>query len=653
MKNNKWNQIDSHKIKISIDAPLEEKINDFIELIEIDYKDFKKDLEKEDEIWENIQKYNLVTKNEQKKDSVNNLKSIKEKNKQRAHFTPEKVLIRSPITIIDAPWGTGKTHFIEEMGKMFIKGKEESFFFKKFVIIDTWKFCNSEDVIYEIIDELAKIFLNDEERKEKNKLIAFTSWIIEQIKLNGKSFSGAIEFSSNLINTLSISYNHSKFINNKKENIEIDKIEKEKEEISRIMKNPPLTMIFFDNVERLGSYSWMMIKIIQKLSMINNLILIFPINKNKLHSLAYDGENENYEMNIEKYIQLPFYILEQDYLGVLEKIEINKDYINIINDILIESIDGFNMSVRKVLKTFKHLNIKEKFDESKHKGLISLKEIWDPIAEINKNKIDELIIEDIKQFSKFAYFLDTWYQNLKNIIFGDSFLDAILENEKYWNNLNEEWSKIIRSINEFYNVDSMYKWDNLNRNWEKEMKDIVSFLEEIYSYNKKTIEKMNKQIINLENVKKEKEEEKVETQSGIEESNKIINQLKNSKIKKEIEKLSLEESVVKKLENILEEHKEDLKKIDIDIKVLNDLKERFQSLNSLKEKTLSIEINKFISIFIAEKKRFMAENEMRNIWNFYQEIYDEKEYSGYLIVNNEEFIMMVFQKIVIISLSIY
>ena len=311
MKNNKWNQIDSHKIKISINDPLEEKIKDFIKLIEIDYKDFKKDLKKEDEIWENILKGNLVTKNEQKNDSVKKSKSVKEKNKKRAHFTPEKVLIRSPITIIDAPWGTGKTYFIEEMGKMFLKGKEESFFFKKFVIIDTWKFCNSEDVIYEIIDELAKIFLDDEERKEENKVIAFISWIIEKIKLNVKSLSGTIEFSSNLMNQLSVSYNYSKFRGNKRENIEIDKIEREKEKISLVMENPPLTMIFFDNIERLGSYSWMIIKIIQKLSMINNLILIFPINKNKLHSLDYDGENENYEMNIEKYIQLPFYILEQ------------------------------------------------------------------------------------------------------------------------------------------------------------------------------------------------------------------------------------------------------------------------------------------------------------------------------------------------------
>ncbi len=645
MKNNKWNQIDSHKIKISINDPLEEKIKDFIKLIEIDYKDFKKDLKKEDEIWENILKGNLVTKNEQKNDSVKKSKSVKEKNKKRAHFTPEKVLIRSPITIIDAPWGTGKTYFIEEMGKMFLKGKEESFFFKKFVIIDTWKFCNSEDVIYEIIDELAKIFLDDEERKEENKVIAFISWIIEKIKLNVKSLSGTIEFSSNLMNQLSVSYNYSKFRGNKRENIEIDKIEREKEKISLVMENPPLTMIFFDNIERLGSYSWMIIKIIQKLSMINNLILIFPINKNKLHSLDYDGENENYEMNIEKYIQLPFYILEQDYLGVLEKIKINKDYINIVNDILIESIDGFNMSVRKVLKTFKHLNIKEKFDEGKHKGLISLKEIWDPIVEINKNKIDELIIEDIRGFSKYASFLNDWSLNLKNIIFKDSFLVAILRNEEYRNNLNKKWSEIMVKINEFYYVDGMYKWNNLNRNWEKEMKDIVSFLKEIYLYNKNKIEKINEQIINLNKDRKEKEEKKVETESGIEESNQIINKLKNSKIKKEIEKLSVQEHVVQKLENVLEEYKEDLKKMDFDIKLLNDEREGIKSLNSLKEKTLSIEINKCISIFLTENKKFMSENEMKNIWNFYQEIYDKKEYSGDLIINNEEFIIIVFEKI--------
>ena len=35
---------------------------------------------------------------------------------------PEKLAIKSPLTILDAPWGTGKTYFIEQLVKKFING---------------------------------------------------------------------------------------------------------------------------------------------------------------------------------------------------------------------------------------------------------------------------------------------------------------------------------------------------------------------------------------------------------------------------------------------------------------------------------------------------------------------------------------------------
>ena len=369
---------------------------------------------------------------------------------------------------------------------MFIQGKISEPFFKKFSIIDTWKFCNSDDVIYEIIDELAKIFLNDEEMKKESVYKDFFSRIIKELKLNKKALLGAIEFKLGLSikELLSISVNSDKYFKNR-ENIEITE---QQEKINNAIKNPPLTIIFFDNIERLGSYSWTMIKIIQKLSMINNLILIFPINKNKLHSLDHSND-ENYELNIDKYIQLPFYKLEQDYLGVLNKINIKKDYIQIINNILIKDINGYNMSVRKVLSSFKHLNVKGKINESKHKGLILIKQIWDPIIDGNKNIIDELIIEDIRGFSKYASFLEKWHKETSEIIINNGFISMIGKEYKYYYDINNNWIESINLIKIYNQKHIMENWKNFIYDWKKSLEQMLIFFDDIYSHNKKKLVK--------------------------------------------------------------------------------------------------------------------------------------------------------------------
>lgn len=46
-------------------------------------------------------------------------------------FEPEKIVKVSPMTIIDAPWGTGKTFFIENLIKLLIDKKIKSKIFKK------------------------------------------------------------------------------------------------------------------------------------------------------------------------------------------------------------------------------------------------------------------------------------------------------------------------------------------------------------------------------------------------------------------------------------------------------------------------------------------------------------------------------------------
>jgi SpoVK/Ycf46/Vps4 family AAA+-type ATPase len=41
-------------------------------------------------------------------------------NKKNFVFKPEKLAKKSPLTLLNAPWGTGKTYFIENFVKLFI-----------------------------------------------------------------------------------------------------------------------------------------------------------------------------------------------------------------------------------------------------------------------------------------------------------------------------------------------------------------------------------------------------------------------------------------------------------------------------------------------------------------------------------------------------
>lgn len=462
------------------------KVEEFLNLLKNDYKNFKSELTKADKEWKEIL-------------SKNNNKNIL--------FQPEKTLIRSPITIIDAPWGMGKTRFIEEIGKCFIRGELEDYdYFDNVIIIDTWKFCNYDDITNTVINELAKLFLfNNNLLKSYNEEFKKQSFLNKiKSKLKACVFSTELNYihdnSGNL--KYSVSLNEVKwdrFHNNKKEK------EEEKEDeinilIENWIKNPPKTLLFFDNIERLGSFSWDIIKLIQRLSSIENFIIIFPMDKNKLKVIDFDPiiqNSFNSELYIEKYIQLKYYKLIQNYKGILTSIGFEQDYIEMINSILISEEHERFFSIREIEKIFLSNKMKVFFYEGKYHGLKHLQDFLnDSNHDIRINSIVENEIKtDIQSTLKFKEIFWDWH--LKLI--------AYLKDEKNQNT----WKILIvyfyyRQLKKSEMTNTTFEFlllsnslDNLVLKWDDILKDIF---EKINNYFDNDKEELKEMIIYFESV---------------------------------------------------------------------------------------------------------------------------------------------------------
>lgn len=121
----------------------------FLEKLERNYLTFIEELNKNQESWD------MFVKGKEKNDKV--------------LFKSEKILKKSPMTIINAPWGSGKTHFIENFAKNFAENEIESSVFERIVILDVWRYANSTNVPDEIMAELF-VFLSSQNDKLKKDM---------------------------------------------------------------------------------------------------------------------------------------------------------------------------------------------------------------------------------------------------------------------------------------------------------------------------------------------------------------------------------------------------------------------------------------------------------------------------------------------------
>lgn len=382
-------------------------------------------------------------------------------------FEPEKLSKKSPLTIINAPWGTGKTFFIENFIKLFIDKKIKSDIFKKIIIIDAWKFSNSKDVPVEFAIELSNKIINMHISNESEKIKAIIKqrildWIIPD----------SLTWKLNFFNFLSLEGKHTN--KNLKENEKEEKKEIIESAWKKIQENTEPTIIFIDNLERLGSSSWDLLKAILKIQEFDNYLIVLPLNLNKFNN---NKRVDNSEYPIEKYIDFNYYNLQQDYSNFFNKhIKENREFINKLNLIFNSEIDGEKLSIREVENSFKTHNLFRIKDE--YEVLRTIKEyIWDP-----KEIFNNFLREDAKYFleierKKCRLFLQVVskiserdsrrnFTNISDIHLKDSnnvFLWERNQRYKYQPNFNylNDYNNLLNKIN-FKKKENLKKIKNIN-----------------------------------------------------------------------------------------------------------------------------------------------------------------------------------------------
>ncbi|MDE6289581.1 MAG: KAP family NTPase, partial [Ureaplasma sp.] len=310
-----------------------------------------------------IEKYDLFnTQLNEEKDKWNKAKI----DKNKCFIEPENIKYKSPITIFDGEWGVGKTRFFENLIlKTFDKGSNLFEKFSKIGIIDLWEFSSSKDIACDILEKFYKIFFPELIEISKGK--RFLSFLL---KFGFKTLSQwplliLDKLTNKLINSEKKIEEFNKFIDNLFEKQRIKKLN------NQINKTEPI-IIVFENLERLEVQAYEIVKLIQRISMIPNLMIIISVNKTKLfshHKLEKDEEHW-----IDKYSTLGNeYSFKQTYTNFLLNNEINIQDSLIINEMLIKNE---NLNIRYLNNKFNNdlnlsiSNIDYWFKKSKYHGLI-------------------------------------------------------------------------------------------------------------------------------------------------------------------------------------------------------------------------------------------------------------------------------------------
>lgn len=579
----------SEKILISDNTIFKEKINDFLTDLESKYKDF---ISKSFNIQNNWKEFQQDKKN------------------SNVFIMPEQMLIKSPTTILNAPWGTGKTYFIEQIAWYWNDEKISRNIFKNFMVIDVLKFINSPNIVEEIslmVYEALCKFVNINNNKDIKlifekigriilSIFPYILIIIDTI-YDSKFFNyGSIEMFKALkrvASNLKDSKNSSS--NRKSETIRL------LNEVKDIIEP---SIIVFDNIERMGIHSWEIIKSIQQLSIFDNLLFLLPINKNQL-SLGNANDNNKNESLIDKYITLgTYYDLKQNYLGILNKLKFNDKDAELINKILDTEINGYNLSIRLVERALLNNKIKESFEINKYKGLNKIYNIWP------SNTIDEIIKQDIEKIQED-------YERLSDIFYNKKYIDRDLVNyirSFLVNKDNDFYSKDyfelitieknINFINVFQNIiDNFVNWNgsflrNIEINWLVKWNDYLNDLNILKEHLKKKVDSFNVKINkNKEIIRKNKKsnpiiEEKIERLKN--EQNALINANNvNGLNSKELERKSEIDLSLKNYEQGLKNNEDLISKSKAENEKLE---------NWIKETNLII--NAYLDVFIQEIKDF-------------------------------------------------
>ena len=324
-------------------------------------------------------------------------------NFDNAYFYPEKLSIKSPLTIINAPWGTGKTHFIETLAKFFIKKTIDTKQFKNIVIVDAWQHVNSDNVPNDIVRKLASVLIKFLDFSKRSKVL--NSEILNNVFgwLSNKKCMSLFVFLYQIVSFLFPKWDQPEwikkiFVDKHFPNNQINNQDKQNYEelLSEIDSNLKPTLIIFDNIERMGYHAIEIIKTIQQLSILKKFVFVISMNKNQL-TFGHKNDLVSGEAAIDKYISLGiFFTLRWNYVCWLKSFGCPEEYCEIIDNILKTETLSTNqrLSIRTLENCLNNFSLIEAFKENKYKGLSVLKQIW------NSDKIRQLIDNDIRYFFK-------------------------------------------------------------------------------------------------------------------------------------------------------------------------------------------------------------------------------------------------------------
>lgn len=403
---------------------------------EIFIKDDDKDLLEASKFFlKNLEKDYKIFLNEYKKEQKK-WNDFFSKDSKGVFFIPEFYNKKSPITIIDSKWGNGKTFFVEHLGKNIKLNKVETIF-NNFVIIDIWNFFNSDDMVSDILDKLFYTLCSKKDTLKK--------WFKKACKFGIKKiFEPAL---NSFLNT-DLDFDTEKI------DVSISEIKFDK------------TIIVFDNVERMGENSWEVMKLIQKLSMVDNFVFLLPMDATKI----YDNENK-FEKKIEKFIDLPSYNLKQDYSSLLNSFGFKRDISITIDKLFNIDIGKKFFSIREFKKIIQN---KKLFNECKNmKKLETVFYLRSQLWKIDDNNLFLFCIED---FNEYYLFLNKFFSHQLDMSRSINDYFEQLELNSFFNHLESFESK----INSFYDEEYDFSIDDQIVLFLKENKNIYNIEAKIY-----------------------------------------------------------------------------------------------------------------------------------------------------------------------------
>ncbi len=410
--------------------------------------------------------------------------------------------------------------------------------FKKIIIIDVWKYSNSNNLPEDILFELFSIL------GSKTK-ISSENW--------KKIFKSSL-------NTLIIS------MINKTLGTDLEKIstEKSNEEIMKNLENLPKTIIFFDNLERVGKGSWDILKAIQKLSILNNFIFILPMNKKRMIDPFQNNEIKFDEHTIEKYLTLPFFSFKQNYLGILKDLNFNDNISKMLNNFLeTPNKNSEVLTARQAKKEIENSEMHSLFNEKgKYSLLRSFLKIWPANIKsiIYLYKDIEIFIKTFKEIKKNLEIIELKILEIKRMV--ETYDTDEYHYIEYDHNNDIFINNMIKNIHEYFK----YILKDWKKDYQKIIKVIESIKEKINFQIEKNINNMQKEdllinnhlkdLINIKNIIKDNYKKIIDKNSFLSNSNEnieileIINKLFDNEICKNIQ--WIQNNKLKIIEEILE-----------------------------------------------------------------------------------------------------